>query len=266
MGADCDKVAVVEGALTLDPEGIARLATHIDRVKPALVIIDPITAFIPGIDMHRANEVRSILAPLAALAADTGCAILVVRHLRKMRADRPIHSGLGSIDFTAACRSELLVGSDPHDKRQRAVAHIKCNYAEAGQTLGFNINDGVFEWTGASDLTAERLLAPSEDRKSALEIAEAFLIEMLRDGPQPATRVTDAAQLEGIAVATLRRARENLGVETSAMHVKGKRGAAKWIWRLTGGSDDQQSKARGCSSESCTYQETPDGDTMVSKG
>jgi hypothetical protein len=43
--------------------------------------------------------------------------------------DKPMHRGLGSIDFTAACRSVLKVGFDPNDADKRVVTHAKSNLA-----------------------------------------------------------------------------------------------------------------------------------------
>ena len=49
-----------------------------------LVIIDPIGSFLGGgVDAHRDNEVRSILGPLAALAAKYNVAVVMVSSARK---------------------------------------------------------------------------------------------------------------------------------------------------------------------------------------
>jgi hypothetical protein len=43
------------------------------------VIVDPVIAYVAGKDTHKANEVRSLLAPLAALAEKHKTAILAIR-------------------------------------------------------------------------------------------------------------------------------------------------------------------------------------------
>jgi hypothetical protein len=47
----------------------------------------------------------------------------------------------------------------------------------------------------------------------ALDDAKEFLAEQLKDGPRPATEIMEAAKEEGIAIGTLRRARESMNVK-----------------------------------------------------
>jgi hypothetical protein len=152
-----------------------------------LVVIDPIVAYVGGgTDTYRANEVRSIIGPLAGFAERFDCAVIAVRHLSKAKGGRSIYAGHGSIDFTATARSVLLAGSAADDPDRRAVIHIKCNVAPLGVPLGYAIVDGCFRWTGASTLTAGDLLA-SEVRDgdlSAEDEAAAFLRVALADGPR----------------------------------------------------------------------------------
>ncbi len=90
-------------------EGLAELEREIVGRQPRLVIIDPIMAYVRSqTDVYRANEVRAVLASLAKLASQHGCAILAVRHINKAKGNRAIYAGQGSIDFTAAARSVLL--------------------------------------------------------------------------------------------------------------------------------------------------------------
>jgi hypothetical protein len=114
-GADVDKVHAITTPLSFDKAGAATLKREIERVKPALVIIDPIVAYLPDrTDMNSASAVRPVLARLAKVAEETGVAIAFVHHLAKAAQNKVIYRGLGSIDFTAACRSVLMVGFDPN--------------------------------------------------------------------------------------------------------------------------------------------------------
>ncbi len=119
--------------------------------------------------MHRANEVRPILSNLATIAEEHKVAVLLIRHLAKGQTNRAMYRGLGSIDFTAAARSVLLVGQDPENPEKRALIQIKSSLAPMGAALGFEILDGEFWWTGLSSLTAEGALAPAplEEEKKA---------------------------------------------------------------------------------------------------
>ena len=182
----------------------------------ALVIIDPIVAYLPDrTDMNSASAVRPILARLAKVAEETGVAIAFVRHLAKAAQNKAIYRGLGSIDFTAACRSVLMVGFDPNEAEKRVVAHGKSNLAAPGSSLAYTLKRGRFAWAGNSSLSAEDLGGPppDADQRSAREEAREFLLQTLADGPRPQVEVQAEAAKIHISIASLRRAKGDLGVK-----------------------------------------------------
>jgi plasmid stability protein len=185
----------------------------------------------PRTDLYRANEVRSILSPLARLAERHDCALLAVRHLNKVKAGRSIYAGQGSIDFTAAARSVLLAGSAADDPRHRALVHIKSNLAALGPARGYRLEAGAFAWAGTSSLCAADLLAAEskgEDR-SAEQEARDFLRVALLPGPRLAKEVFADAKDAGIAVRTLKRAKqkEQVSVVRQGFGLGG-----AWLWSL----------------------------------
>jgi hypothetical protein len=214
-GADVEKVHAITTPLPFDKTGTATLKREIEQVRPALVIIDPIVAYLPDkTDMNSASAVRPVLARLAKVAEETGVAIAFVRHLAKGTRDKAIYRGLGSIDFTAACRSVLMVGFDPNDGDKRVVAHGKSNLSAPGPSLAYTLKGGRFAWAGRSSLSAEDLGGPppDADQRSAREEAREFLLQTLAEGPKPALDVFADAEKLRISRATLRRAKADLGV------------------------------------------------------
>ena len=78
------------------------------------VVIDPLMAFLPPRVAANLDQcVRQVLTPLADLAARTGCAVLLVRHLTKRGRDRAIYRGQGSIGIVAAVRTGAVGGGPP---------------------------------------------------------------------------------------------------------------------------------------------------------
>jgi RecA-family ATPase len=53
-------------------------------------------AYLPG-DAYKDQDVRKALTPLAKVAQRTGCAMLLLRHLRKGKGGEPVYLGGGSI-------------------------------------------------------------------------------------------------------------------------------------------------------------------------
>jgi len=227
MGADVNRIFATEGALTLGENGFALLESYLERVRPALLIIDPLVAYMgAGVDIHRSNEVRHVMAQLARLAERFGISILTIRHLTKGGMSKAIYRGLGSIDFTAACRSVLLAGCDPENLQSHALVHIKSNLAPFGPSIGYEIREGVFYWTGESSLTAAQILAADNGAgTSELDEAIAFLKDELADGEVPAKDIYQAAQDTGIAKRTLERAKAKL-------QAKSRKIGDTWFWHL----------------------------------
>ncbi|MDX6693212.1 MAG: hypothetical protein QOF02_815 [Blastocatellia bacterium] len=234
--ADVRRIFALNEPLTFDTSGLIRLEAAIIEHAPALVIIDPLFAFTGGkVDIHRANECRAISAPLAAIAERHGCAMLAVRHLGKSRGGgHALNAGIGSIDFTAAARSVLLVGRDPDEEQRRAVVQTKNNLAPHGEAIGYKLEDSQFFWTGVSDLTAERILAAASDEgeRSTITEAEDFLRTALSSGGRDSKAIKDEAKQAGISEATLRRAKTRLKVQAKKVGLPGSH-FQKWVWELS---------------------------------
>lgn len=233
LEADINRIYAIDGLFTLDSDGCELLESYIRQLKPSLVIIDPLVAYLSGeIDIHKANQVRQVTAHLARLAEKYNPAIIAIRHLTKGGSLKPIYRGLGSIDFTAAARSVLLAGSDPDFPQTRGICHLKCNLAPLGESIGYELRETGFFWTGHSDLTTDRILAGG-DGSSALEEAKTFLLNILRDGAVPANEVKEEAEAQGISERTLNRAKANLKVGVHRIGEEGKRGKGQWHWELS---------------------------------
>ena len=236
-GADVSKVRYQEEPFTLDERGLTLLRLELAANTPALVVIDPIIAFMKeGADGNKATETMHFMVQIDQLAREFDTAILIVRHLRKARADHAMHQGIGSISISARVRSGLILAPHPDDPRLRAVAHAKSNYAEPGPTIVFEMqktgprSHPRVKWHACEpDLTVGELLAPPEAERGRppreRDTATAWLESVLRKGPVKKKVLDGWAKEEGISLPTLRRAGDALGV------VKSKEGKAS-VWSL----------------------------------
>jgi len=215
---------------------IRELEQALVAYRPSLVVLDPIQGFLGAdVDMHKANEVRAKLAGIIKLAEKHRCAFLLVRHLAKARAERAIYRGLGSIDFSAAARSILLVGEKD---RKRVMVQVKNSLSKKGPSLAFEVKEGRFLWLGEIEADASDLLRAEESKESKTKVEQAmdFLSAALSSGPKREKQIKEEAASLGISSSTLRRAREKLGiVATSERDGKGR--MRRWMWSLP--PDDQ---------------------------
>lgn len=220
LGADVSRIYADDVPFTLSPQNVQRLEEVMRRIPATITFIDPIVGYIGDkVDMYRPNEVRALMNMLQGAAKRTGSAVLLVRHLRKSDTTNKKYSGIGSIDFTAAVRSQLQVGET---KRGRTfMEHVKHNLTPKGETLGYEITDGRFRWTGGMDWRDEERKGKSE---GGIERAKVFLRETLAYGPIKNTAVMALAREEGISSATLSKAKQGIA------HSR-KVGSA-WHWEL----------------------------------
>jgi hypothetical protein len=236
-GADTSRIRIQDEHFTLDPLGVARLREELIGNPVDLVVIDPLMAFMEvGLNSNSTNEAMHFMMNLDKVAREFNCSILVIRHLRKSGGDNPMARGLGSISINARVRSALILARHPGNRDLRAVAHYKSSYAKEGPTVLFELKTSPsgfprILWRGTDDsLTGEHLLREPDraDRgrpPNELEFAKTFLLEILQTSPREKSEVVSAADAKGITEATLRRAREYIGV------VMKKRGKQSW-WEM----------------------------------
>jgi len=247
IGGDPSRLFFLQGVVVKDDSqkeieavSLANLETleeAVTEVRPKLLVVDPIQAFLGPIDMHRANEVRPLLAGLASLAEKHKFACLAIRHLTKSPKDQSIYRGLGSIDFSAIARSILLIGRHPEDAGLRALAQVKNSLAPPGPSLAFELGEHGFCWRGECEITAEALLAPPQtgEKKLALEEAAEFLREALQGGPRPSKEVIREAESAGVSERLLKEAMVRKLVPVEKRRVtRGNRGDGYWEWSLQG--------------------------------
>lgn len=240
-GGDHGRVKALEGVphegrlepwKASDKRHRAFLAMALKDYDPGLVVVDPVAAFLGSANAHKNSQVRSVLGPLAEMAALFDTAFLLVRHLRKAVARSVIHMGNGSIGFAGAVRSEVLVGRDPEEPEDRVLVPIKNNLAEKRAPLGFRITDDGIVFTGVrSGLSPEDVLEVDVQDHPERDRAILWLQEVLGEGPRPAREVQEAAERADISRRTLNRAKRDLGVRS----VKAQEEDGPWRWELPEG-------------------------------
>jgi hypothetical protein len=202
------------------PEDVSIIERAVRRVEAKLVIIDPLMAFIDSrLDPYKDRDVRRALTPVKIMAENMEAAILIVRHLTKDSDKKALHRGGGSIGIIGVARSGLLVAKHPEDDSRRVLAPNKGNLSKPAPSLEFELAEAdngtvKVEWGEETSLVADDLAAPALPKKrSALETAEEFVRDSLKDRAVLSTRLEKVARSAGISPSTLRRAKEALGVD-----------------------------------------------------
>lgn len=239
------------GQLFAIPSHLPVLEDVIPRLAIALVIIDPLVAFLARrLSVHNDQDMRRVGVALKDLAERTGVAIVAVRHLNKTPGANPLYRGGGSIGIIGAARCGLLLAADPDDPSRRILATSKANLAQPPVSLAFRLvsvlNSDVARvvWEGESPHTAADLLRPltNGERATALNAVRAWLRQALAAGPRPAQEMLAAAEASRISEIALKRARRAEGV--IARKERGRHGC--WIWTLPAqnGKEDHPTPSR----------------------
>jgi putative DNA primase/helicase len=207
------------------PRDADALEAAVESVSAAAVIIDPISAYLGGTDLHRDNEIRGALMPLAEVARRTGAAIILVRHVRKAGGVSAIHRGIGSVAIGNVARNMMMLLREPDDEETRILTWPALNVGPQPKSLRWRYGSAPadrvppVEWDDlACDWTADQILDRKEgvDRKpSRLERAVEWLRTELGDGQRvPSLELKRRGEAAGHAEKTMQRAREQLAVES----------------------------------------------------
>lgn len=202
-----------------------------------LVVVDPITAYLGGVDTNSDVRVRQVLGPLATLAESQGVAIVLVMHLNKGQDLGAIYRVSGSMAFTAAARATWLVAKDRESPDRRLLLPQKMNLCRNPGGLAFSLTTSGngeraathdhlehvdhpehptarVKWEpGRIDVDADSVVGAGDRGPSKLQEAMDFVRGVLVE-PMLAKDVEEAAAAEGISLGTLRRAKKVLKVRS----------------------------------------------------
>jgi putative DNA primase/helicase len=214
------------------------------------VFIDPVSSYlgVGKINNSSTTDVRGVLGPLTELAEQERVAVIGIMHFNK-KADvtNAMLRIADSLAYVAAARHVYVVVDDAEVKDRRLLVKAKNNLAPDKAALSYMV--GV-RMVGYDDETGTEIWAPhvlwgtehveitateamqaeaNGNRSSAKEDAEDFLRAQLAMGPVKADDLREAAKANSISEATLRRAKQDLGVR--ARKEEGKMDG-QWFWEM----------------------------------
>jgi hypothetical protein len=220
-GADLSRIVAFRlDRLPTLPDELRAIRDAMRAVTALLVVFDPLMAFLAsGVDSYRDQDVRRVLRELAGLAAASGAALVIIRHLTKQSGSKALYRGGGSIGIAGAARSVLLVAAHPQRPDERVVAPVKSNLCAPPPALAFVLEPVAeavrISWRGVTSLEAEELVAPPVSKEDSSAIGEAiqFLDSLLSPGPVAAKLAERQRREVGISDYAWKEGRRRLGVE-----------------------------------------------------
>jgi hypothetical protein len=167
-GADLKRVHIIESVIsgrTDDGEPMEKLFSlqsdlyELDKTireigDVGLIVIDPVSAYLDGVDSYKNSEVRAVLAPLRTLARKHNTAVLMITHINKDGAKALMRVN-GSLGFGAAARAVYLVAEDPLDPARRLLLSLKHNVSLKPSGMAYTVESATVEYAGGKLDTAK---------------------------------------------------------------------------------------------------------------
>lgn len=258
-GGNPDRACFLNGDDTRDGGGtpavplaaaVARLEKLLRPVRDVrLVVVDPLNAYLAGVNTGRDGEVRAALGPMLGLARRHGFAVVGVVHMSKSGGGRAMYRSLGSIGIQGVARASWLVGPDPRPGAgadARVMAPVKFNLGKwppgvvfrlvgaAGRPSVPVVRYDAFDLSISADNEVGRT---SASRAGAVDRAVGFLRQLFaRRETITSAELFALATAAGVSWRTIARAQAAAGVEA----FKVGRG---WAYRLAGDSSGANGRA-----------------------
>lgn len=258
-GAALEKVRIISSIKGTDgidrtptlPVDLPYIEAAIKDVNAKILVLDPFVAVLGSeTNSYRDQDIRRVLALLAALAEKTGVAVICVRHLDKGGGQNPKYRGGGSIGSIGAARAAFLFGEKPGEEGRYVFAPVQGNlwrgkppaleFTASEKEIeieGEKVSQPVILWRGLSNETAASILAqPKNDEESnGLADAKDFLLEVLKEGPKISEEISREARRAKVAQRTLDRAKATLGIRSRKI---GFGMGQHWVWLLPDQADE----------------------------
>jgi putative DNA primase/helicase len=251
-GADLTKVHILESVFhESGAEALPSLRADIDSITTAadrlgdcrLIVIDPVSAYLQGVDDNRNSTLRNVLAPLNRLGERLGAAVVLVTHLTKTGSANGKHRVLGSIAYVGACRANHLFVADPHDPAGRRVLMLDNgdNVAPPAPALAYTIEDRDggprIKWClepassaiGTSLKPGYPAQLHHEGQAARHQLCDHWLRAYLAERRQSTSEIFEAATDAGFTKDQVRRAKSRIGAVANRV---GFDKDAQWSWGL----------------------------------
>jgi len=226
-----------------DSRHLRKLEKTIERVGDVrLIIFDPITSYLDGVNANSNSEVRGALGGLVRLAQRKNVCMLGISHLNKKADLDAMYRSLGSMGFVAQARSVWCVVKDKSDDsgETKIFSPIKSNLSIKVKGLSYQITDARLVW-GTEPV--EESIDDTIREAPILSKAVEFLREILSPpGKQVEQRyIIEKAQEQGIKESTIvKRTKQKLGIKPH--FIRAQEGGSKdghWFWSLPESTDNE---------------------------
>ena len=255
-GADLGRVAFLSDEFN-DAFSLVDLSVMEEAIRamnqPKLIVIDPPTNYLEGVDDHKNAELRSaVLRPLARFARIYKVAIVLNNHVNKS-SGKDVEAAcrvMGSVAWVNGVRTAYLFVRDEGDPEKVVIAPIKTNVGKFPPAVTYKIVDtgngmARVEWLDESLRSADQVGKASTSGARAAE----WLTRLFRDRREwLSDEVKKLAKEAGISNYSLFESKEVAALSFRKKRRTGANGDVFYVWIADPGwpsesSESSESKA-----------------------
>ena len=167
------------GKLSFDDEaGFLKLFIRAQRAGYSMIILDPLVSFhARGVRSNNAEQMREMLEPVKAMAAEYGIAVLLCAHISKGSGQyvNPLNVIRGSSDLAAIARGIIYCGQHPDNEPQidehgessgevHAFGHVKSNIGKRGAVFAYEFESVEVSLNGVKAQTSRVNVMPDPEQ------------------------------------------------------------------------------------------------------
>lgn len=237
LGADLRRVRFLRSRVA-DRFTLADLPTLERAAKECkgplrLIVIDPPTAYLAGVNDNKNSELRALLTPLKTWAQEWMVALVFNTHINKTTAKvEALARVMGSVAWVNAVRAAHLFARDNEDPDKVLFVPMKYNLSKRVPGLLYRIEPvgdcARIEWLGEVDTTADNAI--NQVSKPRKVVASEWLIERFREKLEWSSADLFAeAKAHNISRSAVFEAKETLKLP-KARKVASLNGDSTWVW------------------------------------
>lgn len=224
--------------------------------SPRLIVIDPPTNYLDGVDDHKNAELRSaVLRPLSSFARKHKVAIVLNNHVNKS-SGKDVEAAcrvMGSVAWVNGVRTAYLFVRDSMDPEKVVIAPIKTNVGKFPAAITYKIvdtKDGLarVEWLAESAQSADQVV----NHKSSGQLAAEWVTNLFRERRSwPSNEIRDMAKECGYSYESVFKSKEVASLPIRKTPNVTADGAKYWTWIATDPAWPKLRPESSESSESC---------------
>lgn len=238
-GADLDRINAMSWEAMAqyhlgDTEMLSKAVAEVEG-GVSVVMIDPPTNFLEGIDEHKNSEVRQLVMHVVEWALNRDVAVLFILHVNKnAKGIEAINRVMGSVAWVTTSRIAHTFCPDPDDRDRGLWVPMKNNLGPIAKAIAYKIvqADGAtrVEWCEEVDTNADDAMKQEAGpKKKRSVIAANWLAEQFSTKDELLSEIVwKAADETTMSKDALKQAKEDLGIK--AKFVYDDDGNRKWWW------------------------------------